>query len=111
MRARAARRERELGLHISDTTLLFWQKLLWTMAVTTVAWLTTMFATAPDKAEAIAKFKELVRADGRDVGKGVLLMFLSALALFGFMALVAKLIIGGNATPTFPGEKIKISSA
>ena len=97
--------------HISDTTLLFWQKLLWTMAVTTVAWLTAMFATAPEKAETIAKFKALVRADGRDVGKGVLLMFLSAMALFGFMALVAKLIIGGNTTPNFPGEEIKISSA
>jgi D-hexose-6-phosphate mutarotase len=33
------------------------------------------------------------------------------MALFGFMALVAKLIIGGNTTPNFPGEEIKISSA
>ena len=80
--------------HISDTTLLFWHRLLWTIAVTTVAWLAATFATAPESPEVVARFKALVRADGRDVGKGVLMTFVVAVAIFAFMALVAKLVCG-----------------
>ena len=78
--------------HFSATPLLFWQKLLWTMAVTTVAWLVATFLTKPENPEVIARFRSTVRADGRDVGRGVLLAFLAAVVLFSFMALVARLV-------------------
>ena len=41
-----------------------------------------------------AAFKSLVRADGRDVGKGLLLTFLATVAIFAFMALVARIVYG-----------------
>ncbi|MBQ6136584.1 MAG: Na+:solute symporter [Kiritimatiellae bacterium] len=78
--------------HVSETPLLFWQKLLLTIAVTTAAWLAATFATRPENPETVAKFRSLVRADGRDVGRGVLLTFLAAVGIFGFMALVAGLV-------------------
>jgi len=78
--------------HISSAPLLFWEKLLWTIAVTTVAWIATTFLTKPERAEVTARFKSLVRAEGRDVGKGVLMTFLAAIGIFAFMALVAKLV-------------------
>jgi Na+/proline symporter len=79
---------------IFETPLLFWQKLLWTIAVTTVAWLAATFATSPESPQVVSRFKALVRADGRDVGKGVLMTFVAAVAIFSFMALVAKLVCG-----------------
>ena len=78
--------------HLSSTTLLFWQKLLWTIAVTSVAWLVATFLTKPENPEVIARFRTLVRTDGRDVGKGVLKAFLAAVGIFAFMALVAKVV-------------------
>ena len=75
--------------HLSATPPLFWQKLLWTIAVTTVAWLAATFLTKPENPEVIARFRALVRTDGRDVGKGVLKAFLAAVSLFAFMALVS----------------------
>ena len=80
--------------HLSATPLLFWQKLLWTIAVTTVAWLAATFMTRPENPEVVARFKSLVRADGRDVGRGLLLAFLAAVGIFASMALVAKSICG-----------------
>ena len=80
--------------HLSATPLLFWQKLLWTMAVTTVAWLAATFLTRPENPEVIARFRALVRAEGRDVGKGVLMAFVSAVVIFAFMALVARTVCG-----------------
>ena len=77
---------------LSATPLLFWQKLLWTIAVTTVAWLTATYLTRPEDQKVIARFKALVRAEGRDVGKGVLKAFLAAVALFALMAFVAKIV-------------------
>jgi len=71
--------------HISDTPLLFWEKLLWTIAVTSIFWLIATFVTSPEKAEVIDKFKSLVRADGHDVGKGLLKMFLASIAIFAIM--------------------------
>ena len=70
---------------ISPVELLFWEKLLWTIAVTTVFWLAATFLTKPEKPEVIANFKALVRADGRDVGMGVLKMFVASIAIFAFM--------------------------
>lgn len=75
-----------------DTPLLFWQKLLWTIAVTTVVWLATTLATPPESAATVDRFRRTVRAEGRDVGRGVLLTFLAAVAIFGFMAAVARLV-------------------
>ena len=80
--------------HLSAAPLLFWQKLLWTIAVTTVAWLAATFLTRPENPEVISRFKALVRVEGCDVGKGVLKAFLAAVASFAFMALVAKAICG-----------------
>ncbi|MBE6398482.1 MAG: hypothetical protein E7046_15920 [Lentisphaerae bacterium] len=78
--------------HISETPLLFWQKLLFTIAVTSAAWLAATFLTHPENPDTVAKFRALVRADGRDVGKGVLMTFLSSIAIFAFMALVSRLV-------------------
>lgn len=78
--------------HISDVTLLFYEKLLWTIGVTTAAWLVATFVTKPENPEVIARFKSLVRADGRDVGKGVLKMFIASIAIFAFMWAVGALI-------------------
>ena len=78
--------------HLSDVTLLFWHKLLLTIAVTTVAWLVATFATKPENPEVIAKFRALVRADGRDVGKSVLMMFVCSVAIFAFMYAVSLVI-------------------
>ena len=78
--------------HISDVTLLFYEKLLWTIGVTTVAWLIATFLTKPEKPEVIANFKAQVRADGRDVGKGLLKMFFASIAIFAFMWAIGALI-------------------
>ena len=80
--------------HISDVTLLFYEKLLWTIGVTSVAWLIATFMTKPEKPEVIANFKAQVRADGRDVGKGVLKMFFASMAIFALMWAIGA-IIGG----------------
>lgn len=77
---------------ISNTTLLFWEKLIWTILITTVAWLAATFMTRPEKPEVIAKFKALVRADGHDVGKGLLKMFIASIAIFATMWGIEKII-------------------
>ncbi len=79
--------------HVSATPLLFWQKLLWTIAVTTAAWLAATFLTRPENPDVIARFRSLVRTKGRDVGKGVLLTFLVSAGIFALMALVAKAVL------------------
>ena len=78
--------------HISDVTLLFYEKLLWTIGVTTVAWLIATFLTKPENPDVIANFKAQVRAEGRDVGKGLLKMFIASIAIFAFMWAVGALI-------------------
>ena len=77
---------------ISPVELLFWEKLLWTIAVTTVAWLAATFLTKPEKPEVIANFKALVRADGHDVGMGVLKMFFASIAIFAIMWGISALV-------------------
>lgn len=77
---------------ISPVELLFWEKLLWTIAVTTVAWLAATFLTKPENPEVIASFKSLVRADGHDVGMGVLKMFFASIAIFAIMWGIGKII-------------------
>lgn len=77
---------------ISSTPLLFWEKLLWTIAVTTAFWLAVTLLTKPEKPELIANFKSLVRADGNDVGKGLLKAFFASMGIFAIMWGIGKLI-------------------
>lgn len=77
---------------MSDVTLLFWQKLLLTIAVTTVAWLAATFLTPPEDAALIAKFRASVRAKGRDVGRGVLMTFVVSLGVFLLMYVIGRVI-------------------
>ena len=77
---------------VTDVSLLFWQKLLGTIAVTTIAWVVATFVTVPESEETVAAFRDIARAKGCDIGKGVLLTFVFSVAIFGFMALVAMLV-------------------
>ena len=52
------------------------------------------FLTSPTDAETLARFRETVRARGRDVGRGVLCMFLASVAIFAFMYAVGAWIYG-----------------
>ena len=45
--------------------------------------------TKPEPPDVLARFKALVRADGRDAGKGVLYTFLFSLAIFASMGAVS----------------------
>ena len=77
--------------------LASWQKILIGAAITTVAWLVATFATKPEPKEVQDRFRSLVRADGRDAGKGVLYTFLFSVAIFGSMYLVSLFIqLGGK---------------
>ena len=78
--------------HVSATPLLFWQKLLCTIAVTTVAWLAATFATKPEDEAVLARFRSLARAKGRDVGMGVLWTFVVSLGVFAFMYAIARIV-------------------
>jgi len=66
-----------------------WKKLLIGVVVTTIGWLLATFATRPEPESVQRHFKELVRADGRDAGKGVLYTFLVSVAIFASMGLVS----------------------
>lgn len=57
--------------------------------MTTVVWLTATLVTKPEPPDVLARFKALVRADGRDAGKGVLYTFLFSLAIFASMGAVS----------------------
>ena len=57
--------------------------------MTTVAWLTATLVTEPEPPDVLARFEALVRADGRDAGKGVLYTFLFSLAIFASMGAVS----------------------
>ena len=72
--------------------LLFYEKLLWNIGITTVVWILATFLTAPEKAEVVSNFKSLVRADGRDVGKGLLKMFFASMAIFALMWAIGAII-------------------
>jgi hypothetical protein len=52
---------------------------------TTVGWIAVTLLTRPEPAAVLAKFKATVRADGRDVGKGLIMMTFAAFACFGAM--------------------------
>ena len=71
-----------------------WRKMLVTIAITSVSWLVVTFLTKPTDATTAARFKAAVRADGRDVGKGLVLTAVSAFALFDLMYMVGAWIYG-----------------
>ena len=83
-----------LVLQLGFPQLASWQKMLITIAVTSVSWLTVTFLTRPTDAATAARFKAAVRADGRDVGKGLVLMAVSSFALFDLMYMVGAWIYG-----------------
>lgn len=69
--------------------LASWQKLSIGVAVTTVGWLAATLLTKPEPEAVQRRFKELVRADGRDAGKGVFYTFLVSVAIFASMGIVS----------------------
>jgi len=71
-----------------------WVQLLVVIGVTTVSWLAVTFLTAPADAATLKRFRDTVRARGRDVGLGVLCMFLASVAIFAFMYAVGAWIYG-----------------
>ena len=83
-----------LVLQLGFPELASWQKMLITIAVTSVSWLAVTFLTPPTDAATAARFKAAVRADGRDVGKGLVLMAVSSFALFDLMYMVGAWIYG-----------------
>lgn len=80
--------------HVSSMPLLFWHRLLLTIALTTVSWLAATFLTSPEDPDTIAKFRSIVRADGRDVGRGVFLTFIVSVMIFALMALIVRIVCG-----------------
>jgi len=80
--------------HLGGPVLATWMKLALAIVFTTGVWVTVTLLTKPVDAETLARFRATVRADGRDVGRGVLAMFLSALAIFTFMYAVGAWIYG-----------------
>ena len=83
-----------LVLQFGFPDLLSWQRMLITIAITSASWLVVTFATAPTDRATAAKFKSAVRAEGRDVGRGLVLMSVSAFAIFDMMYAVGAWIYG-----------------
>jgi Na+/proline symporter len=71
--------------HLFGVPLQPWVKILWGTIATTVAWIAVTLLTKPEPAAVLEKFRSTVRADGRDVGKGLVMMTLAAFACFGAM--------------------------
>ena len=71
--------------HLFGAPLQPWVKILWGTIATTVAWVAVTLITKPEPAAVLEKFRSTVRADGRDVGKGLVMMTLAAFACFGAM--------------------------
>jgi len=71
-----------------------WKKLMVTIAATSASWLAVTFLTPPTDAATAARFKAAVRAEGRDVGRGVLLTAVAAFAVFDMMYCVGAWIYG-----------------
>ena len=83
-----------LVLQLGFPELVSWQKMLITIAVTSASWLAVTFLTPPTDAATAARFKAAVRADGRDVGKGLVLTAVASFALFDLMYMVGAWIYG-----------------
>ena len=72
-------------IHLFGSPLQPWVKILWGTIATTVAWVAVTLVTRPEPAAVLEKFRSTVRADGRDVGKGLVMMTFAAFACFGAM--------------------------
>lgn len=83
-----------LVLQFGFPDLASWQKLLVTIAITSASWLAVTFLTRPTDAATAARFQAAVRADGRDVGRGLALTAVAAFALFDLMYTVGAWIYG-----------------
>ena len=81
-------------LQLGFPELVSWQKMLITIAVTSASGLAVTFLTPPTDAATAARFKAAVRADGRDVGKGIVLTAVASFALFDLMYMVGAWIYG-----------------
>ena len=81
-------------LQLGFPELVSWQKMLITIAVTSASWLAVTFLTPPTDAATAARFKAAVRADGHDVGKGLVLTAVASFALFDLMYMVGAWIYG-----------------
>ena len=81
-------------LQLGFPELVSWKKMLITIAVTSASWLAVTFLTPPTDAATAARFKAAVRADGRDVGKGIVLTAVASFALFDLMYMVGAWIYG-----------------
>ena len=71
--------------HLFGAPLQPWVKILWGTIATTIAWIAVTLLTKPEPAAVLEKFRSTVRADGRDVGKGLIMMTLAAFTCFGAM--------------------------
>ncbi len=81
-----------LVLQFGFPDMLPWQRMLVTIAITSASWLLVTFLTKPTEEAVAQKFKAAVRADGRDVGKGLLLTTLSAMAIFAMIWAVGRVL-------------------
>ena len=69
-----------------------WKKMMITIGITTASWLAVTLLTKPTDSAVAEKFKSTVRAEGRDVGKGLLLTTLSAMVIFAMIWAVGKVL-------------------
>jgi hypothetical protein len=83
-----------LVLQFGFPELLSWQKMLITIVLTSASWIAVTFMTAPTDEATAMRFKSAVRADGRDIGKGVLLTAVAAFAVYDMMYAVGAWIYG-----------------
>lgn len=83
-----------LALQFGRPDMVSWKKMMVTIAVTSASWLSVTFLTKPTDAATAARFKAAVRADGRDVGRGVLLTAIAAFTVFDMMYAVGAWIYG-----------------
>ena len=86
-----------LVLQFGFPNLLPWQRMLITIAVTSASWLAVTFLTKPTEAAVADRFRAAVRADGRDVGRGVLLTAIAAFTVYDMMYAVGAWIYGWTA--------------
>ena len=83
-----------LVLQFGFPDLLPWQRMLITIAVTSASWLAVTVLTKPTEAAVAERFRAAVRADGRDVGRGVLLTAIAAFTVYDMMYAVGAWIYG-----------------
>ncbi len=81
-----------LVMQFGFTEMPPWKKMMITIGITTASWLAVTLLTKPTDSAVAEKFKSTVRAEGRDVGKGLLLTTLSAMVIFTMIWAVGKVL-------------------